>query len=254
MTRPSALSIKRVLSRRPAAIAAVLVILAAGAVAAVAASSSSSRNPQPSARAGAGVVSARQTAAFARQRTASRELAAAASYLHLTVKQLRTELRNGRSLADIAHATPGRNESGLIEAILAAKQNKLAQAAHALARRVTAQVRTPGGPAARARLYSVSRTVRAYLGLKSGQLRAALRAGKTLAQLANSTPGKSVNSLIQTLVVPRRQVLEAAVKAGRVSASSEGARLAQIERRFETLVNRVERPRGKHRSGLSTAF
>ena len=53
---------------------------------------------------------------------------AAASYLGMTAVQLQSELESGRTLAAIASATSGKSESGLIDAIVAAKKEVLAAA------------------------------------------------------------------------------------------------------------------------------
>ena len=53
---------------------------------------------------------------------------AAASYLGMSAVQLQSELESGRTLAAIASATSGKSEVGLIDAIVAAKQEVLAAA------------------------------------------------------------------------------------------------------------------------------
>ena len=53
---------------------------------------------------------------------------AASSYLGMSAAQLQSELESGRTLAAIASATSGKSESGLIDAIVAAKQEVLAAA------------------------------------------------------------------------------------------------------------------------------
>jgi len=53
---------------------------------------------------------------------------AAAGYLSISAAQLQSELESGRTLAAIAGATSGKSESGLIDAIVAAKQEVLAAA------------------------------------------------------------------------------------------------------------------------------
>ena len=73
--------------------------------------------------------------AFAKHRKAlvqrigakSRGLGAAAAYLGLTREQLRTELKSGKSLAQIA-AAKGKTTSGLVAAMLAPLKERLAKA------------------------------------------------------------------------------------------------------------------------------
>jgi hypothetical protein len=68
--------------------------------------------------------------------TAPRHLgAAAAGYLGSTPTQLRTQLRAGESLAQIARATPGKSKAGLVAALVAAKQKRIA--AHVATHRLT---------------------------------------------------------------------------------------------------------------------
>ena len=56
---------------------------------------------------------------------------AASSYLGLSATQLRTDVHSGETLAEIAKATTGRSEVGLIEALLAVRKARLAKAVHA---------------------------------------------------------------------------------------------------------------------------
>jgi hypothetical protein len=84
----------------------------------------------------------------------STDLATAAGYLGLTVKQIRDEQRSEHSLAQIAAARPGKSAAGLIDVLVSAKRAALAAAARAgtlsgseqskmtaeLTRRVTAEV------------------------------------------------------------------------------------------------------------------
>ena len=56
-------------------------------------------------------------------------LATAAGYLGLSPAQLRSELRSGKSLAEIANATRGKSKAGLIGALEAAPKERLAAAA-----------------------------------------------------------------------------------------------------------------------------
>jgi hypothetical protein len=60
-------------------------------------------------------------------RGAERLIQAAASYLGLTVTELRTQLQSGKSLAQVA-AAQGKSVTGLKDAILAAAKTRLDQA------------------------------------------------------------------------------------------------------------------------------
>lgn len=52
-------------------------------------------------------------------------LAVAESYLGLSKDTILTDLKNGQSLADVANATAGKSESGLVDAYTAALKTKL---------------------------------------------------------------------------------------------------------------------------------
>jgi hypothetical protein len=51
---------------------------------------------------------------------------AATGYLGVTAAQLRSELRSGSSLAQIADATPGKSSAGLLDALVSARKQRLA--------------------------------------------------------------------------------------------------------------------------------
>ena len=105
-----------------AAVAAVALLLAGGAIAAVTATGrSTARHP----RAGLGL----------RARAGGRDLRTASSYLGIPVSQLESELRSGKSLAQIVQAAPGHSVVGLVDALVAAKRARLAKAGASLPRR-----------------------------------------------------------------------------------------------------------------------
>ena len=56
------------------------------------------------------------------------DLAAAAAYLGISESDLATQLRSGKTLAQIASATSGKTTAGLIDALVAHEQTELAQA------------------------------------------------------------------------------------------------------------------------------
>jgi hypothetical protein len=131
-------------------------------------------------------------------------LASAASYLGLSAPQLRDELRSGKSLAQIADTTAGKSEAGLIAVLEAARKQKLAAATAGVTARVTAEVDAVGGPRSRSGLERWHRQLlgssASYLGLGKSRLAAELHSGKTLAQIAKGTAGKSEAGLIEALV------------------------------------------------------
>jgi hypothetical protein len=80
-------------------------------------------------------------------------------------------------------------------------------------------------------------TVTSYLGLQPGEIRADLRTGQTLAQIANATPGKSASGLVDAITAAVKTKLDAAVAAKRLSATTESAILAHVNDRVTTVVN-----------------
>lgn len=83
----------------------------------------------------------------------------------------------------------------------------------------------------------------AYLGLTRAQLREDEQSGKTLAQIANSTPGKSETGLIAALLSAQTARLNAAVSTHQETPAQQQARLAKLHRRLSALVNRVRAAR-----------
>jgi hypothetical protein len=72
-----------------------------------------------------------------------------------------------------------------------------------------------------------------YLGLTQTQLRAQLRSGRTLAQIADATGGgKSATGLIEALLSARAAQLNAQVDAQKLSPAAEHKRLARLRRRL----------------------
>jgi hypothetical protein len=139
-------------------------------------------------------------------------LHAAATYLGTTVAALRTQLQSGTSLAQIAGATPGKSAAGLIAALVADAQAKLGgNAPPDLAQHITDMVNgvhDMHGPGHRFPGLEAAAT---YLGTTPDELRAQLQSGKTLAQIANATAGKSAQGLIDALVADARTHITALV-------------------------------------------
>jgi polyhydroxyalkanoate synthesis regulator phasin len=75
-----------------------------------------------------------------------------------------------------------------------------------------------------------------YLGLSETELRAQLRDGKSLAQVARDR-GKSVDGLVDALVAAAKERLDEAVAAGRITKAEESSVLNDLRQR---ITNRVE--------------
>ncbi|HLM86594.1 MAG TPA: hypothetical protein VK272_10455 [Solirubrobacteraceae bacterium] len=209
------------------------VAVAALVTGAVVASVSANSGPHPhhavrrTARHAAGARHARsRSVAHARG-----ELALAASYLGVSRTDLRTQLRSGRTLAQIANSTSGKSASGLIDALVSAKAARLGTAAHAgklspareqvrladIRRRITLQVSLPRTPVD-------MRASAAYLGVTAAQLQDELRSGHSLARIADSTPGKSAAGLIDALVSARAAEVKAIVASAGLAPAHAGLR------------------------------
>jgi hypothetical protein len=76
-----------------------------------------------------------------------------------------------------------------------------------------------------------------YLGAAPAQLQAELESGKTLAQVAEATAGRSKAGLIAALVAARTQELAGSVTAGRLTQAKEARRQANLSKRVTTLVD-----------------
>src|SRR5205807_112338 len=76
-----------------------------------------------------------------------------------------------------------------------------------------------------------------YLGLTESALATQLEAGKTLAQVADATSGKSAAGLVAALVAAEKTEIAAAVTAGRLTQAQADAILPTLQARFTALVN-----------------
>ena len=78
--------------------------------------------------------------------------------------------------------------------------------------------------------------IAAYLNLTPAQLRAELRSGKTLAQIAVAQ-GKAVSGLEAAIYADVQAHLDKAVAAGRLSAAQEQTILTRLKGRLDDIVN-----------------
>jgi hypothetical protein len=171
-------------------------------------------------------------------------------YLGISAAQLRADLKSGRTLAQIADATPGKSAAGLVQALTAAAKSKLdaAVAAHRLTPAqeqfvlgkltpaITAFVNGASVTSQRLQLPGVKEAL-SYLGLTPAQVFADLARGMTLAQIADATPGKSAAGLIQTLQTAAKAELDSAVTAGVLTPAREQALLTRLNTLVAALVN-----------------
>ena len=67
-----------------------------------------------------------------------------------------------------------------------------------------------------------------YLGISTDALKDQLKSGKSLAQIADATPGKSAQGLVDYLVAQAKTKLDAKVAAGKLTAAQESAWLDKL--------------------------
>ncbi len=218
----------RALKRRLALAVAFVAILAGGAIATVSATGQDTSGLSSTARAG-------------RHRGPRALLTVAAGYLGVSPAQLSSELRSGKTLAQIADATAGKSEAGLVQTLVAARKAQLDKAASALPQRIGAEVNRPllGAGGRRSGRRGAMAAARSYLGLSALQLRSDLRSGRTLGQIAAATPGKSEAGLVEAIVASKTAQLNEALSAGTLTKTRESAKLAGLTKRVEAMVKRV---------------
>lgn len=230
------LGMSRSVRQKVIATAAVAVLLGGAAFAAVSATGQGSGHTRAGNR-------------HAVHRVRPRDLQAAAAYLGVPSTQLEREL-GSKSLAQIASEHGGKSEQGLTEAILAARRARIAKVSAALPARVKAEVSRSGvtAPAAALRghralaLFTapghLGAVAAGYLGIVPAQLRDRLKAGESLAQLAEAAAGKSKEGLIAALVAAKQQKLANALAGRNVAPSSAERRERRLRKRMNALAER----------------
>lgn len=165
---------------------------------------------------------------------------AAATYIGITEAELRTELGTDKSLADVAVAH-GKTRDGLIAALAAAQQQDIATLVDQKgigARPNPANGpgfgRGPGGKNVTGDSLAAAAT---YLGTTEADLQTKLRAGQTLAQIANATAGKNRDGLVNALVADSTAKIDAAQTAGRITADQATQLKANLSTRIAQFVD-----------------
>jgi len=158
--------------------------------------------------------------------------------------QLRTELGTDKSLADVAIAH-GKTRDGLIAALTAAQQQNIATLVDQKgigARPNPANGYGPGpgfgrGPGDRNVIGNSLATAATYLGTTAADLETKMRAGQTLAQIANATAGKSRDGLLNALVADATAKIDAAQKAGTITADQATQQKSNLSTRLAQLID-----------------
>ncbi len=183
-------------------------------------------------------------------------LNAVTSYLGLTAKELRADLKAGQTLAQIATAQH-KTVTGLEQTISSAVKARLDQAV-ASGKLTSAQekvllsrlqsrldtlvnsahpLRSALGARAHAlRARGIVAAVAGYLGVTAPQLKTELMGGKTLAQVATEH-GKTVAGLEQAITSAVKARLDKAVAAGLITSQREQAVLTRLANHLDAIVN-----------------
>jgi hypothetical protein len=201
------------------------------------------------------------------------DLDAAAAYLGVTSAVLQSDLQSGQTLADVASATSGKTTDGLVAALVTARTadwdaqvtaGTLTQAQEtsmlsSLTQRVTDLVNGkggpgggpgpghgPGGPGGPGGGPGPDFAAAAsYLGVTTATLQSDLQSGKTLADVASATSGKTTAGLISALVTSATSDLDAKVTAGTFTQAQETAILVGLTQHVTDFVNGTGGP-GPH--------
>jgi hypothetical protein len=204
------------------------------------------------------------------------EIAAAAKYLGLSEADLRTKLRDGQSLGDIAKAQ-SKDVAGLKTAILDAAKADLDKAVadktltqsqaddlyNGLKARIDDLVaadgklrfRGPGGPGMRFGFGADTGAAATYLGLDESALRDKLRNGQSLADVAKAQ-NKDVQGLEDAIVASQKARLDKAVSDKKLTQSQADEILANLKSHVADLVNATppDRPAFRGRRGAAPRF
>ena len=76
-----------------------------------------------------------------------------------------------------------------------------------------------------------------YLGMTTADLETKMRAGQTLAQIANATAGKSRDGLLNALVADATAKIDAAQKAGKITADQATQQKSNLSTRLAQLID-----------------
>jgi hypothetical protein len=206
------------------------------------------------------------------------EIAAAAKYLGLSEADLQTKLRDGQSLADIAKAQ-SKDLDGLKTAILdaakadldkAVADKKLTQSQaddvyNALKSHIDDLVAASGklrfhgpggGPGGPGFGFGADTAAAAkYLGLDQSALRAKLRSGQSLADVAKAQ-NKDVQGLEDAIVASQKARLDKAVSDKKLTQSQADDIVAKLKAHVADLVNAKpgDRPAFRGRRGAGPRF
>ncbi len=180
------------------------------------------------------------------------DLEVAAKTLGISTDELRTQLEAGKSLADVAKAE-GVDKQKLIDALVKAGEARLDEAKAALPDRVAELVEathTPGEHGFRGgmreRMGANLETAAKALGISEDDLKAELKDGKTLAEVAKEK-GVDKQKVIDALVAEAKARGAEAVKAGKITQAQADEHLENATERITKMVDEGFPKRGPGR-------
>lgn len=211
----------------------IALTLSGGAAAAALAPSGSGTTPITSAAGGAPAGTFSEKGPFGGDL-----LAAAATYLGITPAALRTQLRAGSSLADVAVAQ-GKTRDGLIAALTTAAATRIGT--------IVDLKGLPGGrgEAGELRKGGIALAAATYLGITPAELQTKVAAGQTPAAIATATSGKSRDGLIAAIVADGKAKIDAAQAAGTMTAAKATEELAELTEHATRFADSLRQ--GRHR-------
>jgi hypothetical protein len=189
-------------------------------------------------------------------------LAAAADAIGITEEELRAALEDGQSIAQVAEANDVEVQA-VVDAMVAAATEQLEGVIDELPDRMAEVVEREGLPERpghhrRGHFGAGLDAAAEAIGIESEELRAALRDGSTIAEVAEAND-VDVETVVDALVADAEAHLDEAVEDGRLSEEEATERKADLPERIEALVN-GERPAfgpagapGEDAEGSSTA-
>ncbi len=170
------------------------------------------------------------------------DLEVAATTLGVTTEELRTQLKAGKSLADVAEAE-GVDKQTLIDALVTAGEKRLDEAKAALPELVAKVVDAShdwgkggfGGHGPGGRFGASLEVAAEALGVSEDDLKTALRDGKTIADVAEER-GVDQQKVIDALVADAKTKTAAAVEEGTITQEQADKRLDALTEHITKFV------------------
>jgi hypothetical protein len=181
------------------------------------------------------------------------DLDAAAKAIGITTDELRTELQDGKTMADVAEAHDV-DPQKVIDALVAAGKERLEQAIEDLPDRMKDLVNSTAplgrhGPGGRGFLHAGLETVASTIGITEDELRAELQDGKTIAAVATAHD-VDPQKVIDAVVAAATKRIDAAVASDDLTQARADELKADLEDHATRFVNETRPARGPGRHGF----